>query len=253
MNASTKARRCRRSRAARDQRAGARRPTPRCAPRGRPPGRRLRAEAHHVGEEGAGLVGSEPQVGGTQLDELAARPQPGQRQRRVRPCRDRQAGLRRQVVQEERHHLVHLGRLDDVVVVERQHGPAGLEVELVDHTGQHRLGCVPAQPPAQPPRRTHPRSGARPRGARGSVAGRCRPCRATATRRGPGRPRRVRGPGPARSSCRSLPAPRPAPGGAGPPRRAAPSSRAVSRGLSTRSRRSVGTCTLVPRTAMRRA
>ena len=49
----------------------------------------------------------------------------------------------------------------------------------------------------------------------------------------PGPAGRVRVPGPARSSCRSLRAPTPAPGGAGPPRRAAPSA-APSAGASRR-------------------
>ena len=97
-------------------------------------------ESCHLVEEQAGLGWREPQVGGAQLQQLASRPQPRQRQRRVGPGRHRDARPRREVLQEERDGVVHGGFGDDVVVVERQHrGPVEL-VEVVDQAGQHRLG-----------------------------------------------------------------------------------------------------------------
>ena len=47
-------------------------------------------QPHHVVEVGRGLVGGEAQVGGADLDQLAAGPQPGQRQRRVGAAGDHQ-------------------------------------------------------------------------------------------------------------------------------------------------------------------
>jgi hypothetical protein len=44
------------------------------------------------------------------------------------------------VLEQEGHRLVDLRGDDDVVVVEGQHRPAGLEVEVVDHTGQDGFG-----------------------------------------------------------------------------------------------------------------
>ena len=46
-------------------------------------------QSHHVTEEGGRFVRCEAQIGGAQLDELTAGAQPGKRQRRVRPRRDR--------------------------------------------------------------------------------------------------------------------------------------------------------------------
>ena len=66
-------------------------------------------QAHHLVEVGGGLVGGEAQVGGADLDQLAARPQPGQRQRRIGAAGDHQVQPRGQVVEQERHPVVDLG------------------------------------------------------------------------------------------------------------------------------------------------
>ena len=82
---------------------------------------RRQVQAHRVVEVGGGLVGGEPQVGGTDLEQLAPSAKARQRQRRIGPTAEHQVDLRRQVLQQERHGLVQLRRLDDVVVVEHQH------------------------------------------------------------------------------------------------------------------------------------
>ena len=67
------------------------------------------------------LVGGEAQVGGADLDQLAARPQASQRQRRVGAGGDHQVDLRREVLQQERHPGLDVVGVDEVVVVEHQH------------------------------------------------------------------------------------------------------------------------------------
>ena len=80
--------------------------------------RRGQREAHRPVEVVRRLLRGEAQVGGADLDQLAARAEPGQRQRRVGAGGDHQVQLRRQVVQQERHPVVDLRRVDDVVVVQ---------------------------------------------------------------------------------------------------------------------------------------
>ena len=78
-------------------------------------------QAHHLVEVRGGLVGREAQIGGADLDELAARAQASQRQRRIGAAGDHQVHLRGQMVQQERHPVVDVARVDHVVVVEHQH------------------------------------------------------------------------------------------------------------------------------------
>jgi hypothetical protein len=75
------------------------------------------AEAHDLVEEPLGLLLGESEIGGSELDELTAGSQAGQRQRWVRAGRDGEGDLTRQVVQEERNRLVDGDRVNDVVVV----------------------------------------------------------------------------------------------------------------------------------------
>ena len=82
-------------------------------------------QAHHPVEVRHGLLGREAQVGGAELDQLASGSQPGQRQRRVGSAGNDQVQPRRHMVEQERHPLLHLGRIDDVVVVEHQHDVVG--------------------------------------------------------------------------------------------------------------------------------
>ena len=82
---------------------------------------RRQLQSHHLVEVRRGLVGREAQIGGADLDELAAARR-RQRQRRVGAAGDHQVDLRGEVLQQdEGHRLVHLDGLDDVVVVEDQH------------------------------------------------------------------------------------------------------------------------------------
>ena len=97
------------------------------------------SQAHRLVEVGRGLLGGEAQVGGADLDQLAARPQPRQRQGRVGPAGDHQVQLRREVVEQEGHRVVDLARLDDVVVVEDQHDVPVDGAEVVEEGGEHRL------------------------------------------------------------------------------------------------------------------
>ncbi len=91
----------------------------------------------HPGEVRRGLRLGEAQVGGTYLGQLASGSQPREGQRRVGPRGDDQAELGRQVVDQERHGLVDLGRVDDVVVVEHEHDVLVGAGEVVDDAGQH--------------------------------------------------------------------------------------------------------------------
>jgi hypothetical protein len=78
----------------------------------------------------------EPEVPGAHLDELTARPQPGKREWRIGPRGHRHGDLRGQVVQQERHRLMDVGPADDVVVIERDHGGTGEDVEIIDQADQ---------------------------------------------------------------------------------------------------------------------
>jgi len=71
-------------------------------------------------QQGRGLVGSEPKLGGAQLGELTAGPQPPQRQRRVGPARQHHLQPRRQMLQQEQQRLVHRLSVEQVVVVQNQ-------------------------------------------------------------------------------------------------------------------------------------
>ena len=96
-------------------------------------------EPHHAVEERVRLVDGEAEVGDAQLEQLAAASQSRQSERRVRARGDRDARRLRQVLDEERHRLVDLGRVDHVVVVERENGLAGQRVEVVDEARHCRF------------------------------------------------------------------------------------------------------------------
>ena len=80
--------------------------------------RRIRQGRRRVLEQFPGLRGSEPQLGRAYLGQLAAGPQPRQRQRRVAAAGQHQADPGRPVLDQERERLVHLPCADHVVVVE---------------------------------------------------------------------------------------------------------------------------------------
>ena len=90
-------------------------------------------------EERCCLLWCEVKVGGAQLGHLAAYPQPGQRQGRVRPRGDDKVHPRRQVLDKVGERLVDRPRLDQMVVIEDEHR-VGFQVgELVEQGGQDRL------------------------------------------------------------------------------------------------------------------
>ena len=97
-------------------------------------------QVHRLVEVIRRFVGGESQLVGPHLDQLTASPQLGQRQRRIDPGDDDQMQLRRLVLEDEGHSLVHLGRLDDVVVVERQHEIVGQRLDLVEQRREGGIG-----------------------------------------------------------------------------------------------------------------
>jgi len=73
-----------------------------------------------VVEVGGDFVGGEAQVGGADLDQFPAGPQPSQRQERVGSAADHQVDVRWEVLEQERHAVAEVGPVDQVVVVEHQ-------------------------------------------------------------------------------------------------------------------------------------
>ena len=105
--------------------------------RGHVPRRQL--QAHHLVEVRRGLIGREAQLGRAGLDQLATRSQSCQRQRGIGPAGDHHVQPRRQMVEQERHPVLHIERVDDVVVVEHQHDVAREGAQVVEQLGQHRF------------------------------------------------------------------------------------------------------------------
>jgi hypothetical protein len=96
-------------------------------------------QSHHPVEVRRGLVGREAQVGGSDLDQLIARPQASQGQLRVLAGADHQVHLRREVLEQEGHAGPEFGAVDEVVVVQHQVDVVRDGAELVDHRGQDSL------------------------------------------------------------------------------------------------------------------
>jgi hypothetical protein len=92
-----------------------------------------------VVEVGRGFLQGEAQVGGSDLDQGAARPQPGQGQLRVGAGTDHQVHLRREVLEQEGHAGLDVGAVDEVVVVEHQVEVVRHGAELVEHGGEDGL------------------------------------------------------------------------------------------------------------------
>jgi hypothetical protein len=103
----------------------------------------------------ARLLRGEAQVGGAQLSQLAAGPQPRQRQRRVSPAGHHHPQARRQILQQQRHRLVHRPGIDQVIVIQDQQHliRARIGRQLIDQ-GRHqpvkRTRGQRAHPPGQP-------------------------------------------------------------------------------------------------------
>ena len=101
-------------------------------------------ETGDVVEVGGDFVGGEAQVGGADLDQLAAGPQPGEWQERVGAAADHQVDVRWEVLQEERHVFAEVWSVDEVVVVEYEVDVVRGRREFVEHGGEdgrdRRLG-----------------------------------------------------------------------------------------------------------------
>ena len=77
------------------------------------------------------LAGREPQLGRAYLGQLAAGPQPRQRQRRVAAAGQHHAQFRWPVLDQERERLVHRLRADQVVIVEDEQGLVRSQISQV--------------------------------------------------------------------------------------------------------------------------
>ena len=102
-------------------------------------------QPHHSVEELPRLRRREAQVGGAHLRELSATAEPGQRQGWVGAGGDDEAQVIGKMVEQEGHRLVHLGRVDGVVVVEHEEPPRLRSTlpgasDVVDQRGQGDLG-----------------------------------------------------------------------------------------------------------------
>ena len=85
------------------------------------------------------LLGREAEVGRPDLGESADSPPPRQRKRRVGTAGDDHVHLRGQVLQQEDHPVMHLGRLDHVIVVEHQDHIVRNSEQVVDQRSEHRV------------------------------------------------------------------------------------------------------------------
>ena len=75
----------------------------------------------------------------TNLGDLVAGAQAGQRQRRILACADDQVEAGRLVRQEERDQLMHCEVTNRVIVVHDQQQPGAASGEIVDESGQQFL------------------------------------------------------------------------------------------------------------------
>ena len=101
--------------------------------------RRGQVQTHHGVQVRGCLVLREAEIAGADLDEFPTCPQASQRQRRIGPARDHDVHPRRHVLEQERHPVLDLAGVDDVVVVEHEHDVVRDRAELVDQRGEDRL------------------------------------------------------------------------------------------------------------------
>jgi hypothetical protein len=97
---------------------------------------RRQLQAHHVVQVRRRFVRSEPQFGRPDLDQLTTRPQPSEWQHRIGLARDHDPQVRRHPVQQERHPVLDLARIDVVVVVEHQHDLAIERADVVEQRSE---------------------------------------------------------------------------------------------------------------------
>jgi hypothetical protein len=113
--------------------------------------RRIRQSRRRVLEQLPGLRGGEPQVGRADLGQLAAGPQPRQRQRRIAAAGQHHADPGRPVLDQECERLVHLPCADQVVIVEDEQGL--LPGQIVD---QRRDQALERRRRGRAEQRSHP-------------------------------------------------------------------------------------------------
>ena len=97
----------------------------------------LEPQPVQIDQEGTGFGQIETQGVGVDLDQLAAHPQPAQRQPRPDPAGQHDREVGRGEVEQVHQGAVHLGVLDQVPVVEGQHQPPVVPADLFQ---QHRQG-----------------------------------------------------------------------------------------------------------------
>ncbi len=95
-------------------------------------------QPHRAVEVGRGLLGGEAQVGGPYLQQVTACAHPRQGERRVDAGGEHHVQLRRPVLEEERQPVVHLGRHNEVQVVEDQHQVPRYPGEVVQQGDERR-------------------------------------------------------------------------------------------------------------------
>ena len=102
---------------------------------------RRELQAHDPVQQLGGLAGQEAQVGLAQLGQLAATPQPRQRQGRVGPAGEDEVQGARQVLEQEGQDVVDRPLSDEVAIVQDQdqRRRAGQGLDLVDEGRQERL------------------------------------------------------------------------------------------------------------------
>ena len=93
------------------------------------------------------LLSAQPQVRDPHLEQLGARPQPRQRQRRIAASGHRHLHRPREVVDEKLRRLVHVGVADRVIVIEDQHDRIRQRGERVDQQRQRQLGPISGRRP----------------------------------------------------------------------------------------------------------
>ena len=100
-----------------------------------------KAQPHRLVEEGSRFLLGESQVRGPQLRQLAASPEAGQGQGRIRPGGDHQVHPRREMLEQKGDGAVDRFGVDDVVIVEDERDVLIVRSDLVDQTRQDPLGC----------------------------------------------------------------------------------------------------------------
>ena len=101
----------------------------------------------HGRDQAGGFRGTEPQIGGSDLGQLAASPHPGERQRWVEPGGNDQPQRGRQIAQQVLDGLVDADVGQQVVVVQDQRAPGVARGQLIEQRGQRDVEGIDAGHP----------------------------------------------------------------------------------------------------------